>query len=206
MVIKLVQIEELVRQAERKAFSEINKRASTVHSTLPIFFDTSGPHHPVYHATPVHLLLKHVSEEISLPRDIEAAVFGSGLGASATALALWVKRVTLFEIDPLLLDLSKEVLAAAGLDNADFVAGDFLDVAVKLDNFGAVYFYNPFSDDCPQIMSQRLLATAPGTYAISHQMSVPVFHDPQHFTLVHPPANGEQQKLLLSEFYTAIRK
>lgn len=79
--------------------------------------------------------LKDLNATIELTKDMKVLDIGCGAGVYSIALAEKVNRVVGFDFSPKMIQYAKERAQKTGVDNVEFIAGDWNEFDVKKENF-----------------------------------------------------------------------
>ncbi|MBU0671716.1 MAG: class I SAM-dependent methyltransferase [Candidatus Margulisbacteria bacterium] len=200
---QLLRIEKAVQRAERKVAPKGLARNFSKGDWL--CFSTAARRKAEYAATPAKLFLKTI-EDLDLQPENHFGDLGSGLGLTCFAAAMHFARVTGFELDQRLLTEAETIRQAFEIENVAFRHEDFL--YTDLAPFQVLFLFQPFSQDFPDLMRDKLAGTTPGTVIISHifRFTEPIIFGPDDFRVINPGWEPHSTDPYLIDFYAHERK
>jgi len=177
-------IDKIVVAAEN--YLQTQKQLTLVVPADRLMFETSPLNRATYLRSPIERLsqlLLRVEFKTFNPdfKAKSAGVLGGGLGAAAFTLALFFEKVTSFELDYNLWEMSKKVASKLGTPHNKVIFNHcnvFKDVNIK--GFDFLYFFEPVLDNYEKL-GDLLKEASPGTIILSS-----IFVNMDHYPLVFP--------------------
>jgi SAM-dependent methyltransferase len=201
-----------IKAAERILMPEADRLRTPPSERAILRFKENN--NPVYMSTPAEVTLQHLTaldKKGVLPKNINAADLGAGLGEFCIALEEFAKhsprikscRVTGFEAHKDYCEAAKKIRSTHGIENVSFINLDFFNV--DLEEFNLIFIFKPFEKDFHPNMAETLDKTKKGTIVIIHFVDRMEGFNRNHFEVVYPPFIKDPLEVNFGQFGACIR-
>ena len=171
-------------------------------SPKSLIFKPHGPFGPVFLSTPPGPFLRFI-KDMKIERKGHFADLGSGSGRIGLPASYYFKRVTLFERDHRLCNLTRRIMKGYNIANVTLKNADFLRQSIE--PFDVIYFFRPFREDYCAKMENLIRTAKPGATLIFTSVREFELIDPKLFSFIYPAVGPDAAEPAVGDFFAVKR-